>query len=227
MPLRDHFRPPLDNRRHWEGFHATWPVMMVARLHGTMPKSYYAEPWVQTCIGAAAEVPVTDEQPWQPPLCRPFTIAADLPAQDCYEVRVYDDKRCNQQVAAIEIVSPNNRDRRNRRRLFAAKCATLLQQRVSVVIVDIVTTGTENVYGELLDLVGHADPALNPESPSLYAVACRTTKHGKNWVVEVWSQPLALGTSLPAMPLWLADNLAVPLELEESYEQSCGILGIP
>lgn len=30
MPLRDHFRPPLDNKRHWEGFHATWPVMIVA-----------------------------------------------------------------------------------------------------------------------------------------------------------------------------------------------------
>jgi hypothetical protein len=29
------------------------------------------------------------------------------------------------------------------------------------------------------------------------------------------------------MPLWLADDLAVPLELEESYEQSCGILNIP
>jgi hypothetical protein len=29
------------------------------------------------------------------------------------------------------------------------------------------------------------------------------------------------------MPTWLADDLAVPLELEECYEQSCGILGIP
>ena len=30
MPLRDHFGPPLDDLRHWEGFHATWPVMIVA-----------------------------------------------------------------------------------------------------------------------------------------------------------------------------------------------------
>jgi hypothetical protein len=29
------------------------------------------------------------------------------------------------------------------------------------------------------------------------------------------------------VPLWLADDLAVPLELEESYEQSCSILNIP
>jgi hypothetical protein len=32
---------------------------------------------------------------------------------------------------------------------------------------------------------------------------------------------------LPTGPLWLADNLAVPLELEESYEQSCALLDIP
>jgi hypothetical protein len=29
------------------------------------------------------------------------------------------------------------------------------------------------------------------------------------------------------LPLWLADDLAVPLELEESYEQSSTILNIP
>ena len=26
MPLRDHFRPPLDNMRHWESFLAGWPA---------------------------------------------------------------------------------------------------------------------------------------------------------------------------------------------------------
>jgi hypothetical protein len=29
------------------------------------------------------------------------------------------------------------------------------------------------------------------------------------------------------MPLWLADNLAVPLELEASYEETCRIVHIP
>ena len=38
---------------------------------------------------------------------------------------------------------------------------------------------------------------------------------------------LDIGRPLPTMPLWLADDLAVPLELEESYEQSCAILNIP
>jgi hypothetical protein len=29
------------------------------------------------------------------------------------------------------------------------------------------------------------------------------------------------------LPLWLADNLAVPLELEARYEETCRILRIP
>jgi hypothetical protein len=32
MPLRDHLRPPLDDQRPWDGFHATWPVTIVALL---------------------------------------------------------------------------------------------------------------------------------------------------------------------------------------------------
>jgi hypothetical protein len=56
MPLRDHFRPPLDNERSWEGFHATWPVMIVASLRRRLPKRYFAEPRVHS--GASAEIDV-------------------------------------------------------------------------------------------------------------------------------------------------------------------------
>src|SRR5262249_12501088 len=57
MPLRDHFRPPLDDLRHWEGFHATWPVMIVALLRRKLPRRYFAEPRVHS--GSSAEIDVT------------------------------------------------------------------------------------------------------------------------------------------------------------------------
>ena len=56
MPLRDHFRPPLDDMRHWEGFHATWPVMIVGLLGRKLPRRYFAEPRVHP--GSSAEVEV-------------------------------------------------------------------------------------------------------------------------------------------------------------------------
>jgi hypothetical protein len=205
MPLRDHFRPPLDDLRHWEGFHATWPVMIVALLRRQLPQGYFGEPRAHS--GPSAET--------------------DLPTQDVYEVLVYDEKRRCRLVAAVEIVSPANKDRAEHRRAFVSKCAGLLRERVSVVVVDVVTTRSQNLYGELLDLIGQSDPGLGPEPPPLYAAACRLTKRADEWLLEAWPQSLSIGQRLPTMPLWLADDLALPLDLEESYEQSCGILNIP
>jgi hypothetical protein len=65
-----------------------------------------------------------------------------------------------------------------------AKCAALLQRRVSVVIVDLVTTRHFNLYGELLELLEQSDPALAPEPPGTYAVACRWTHPGTPLVVH-------------------------------------------
>lgn len=73
-------------------------------------------------------------------------------------------------VAAVEIVSPANKDRPEHRRMFVAKCAALLAQGVCVAVIDLVTTRRFNLYSDLLDLVGHTDPSLTPEPPPLYAL---------------------------------------------------------
>ena len=33
MPLRDHFRSPLADRRSWDGLHGQWPAMIVIGLN--------------------------------------------------------------------------------------------------------------------------------------------------------------------------------------------------
>ena len=96
-----------------------------------------------------------------------FAVAADLPAQDEYEVRVDDRSRGRRLVAAIEIVSPANKDRLEPRRAFIAKCAALLQERVSVAMVDLVTKRHFSLYQELLELIGQNDPNRNRLAGSL------------------------------------------------------------
>ena len=81
--------------------------------------------------------------------------------------------------------------------------------------------------GELLELIGEADQSLGPKPPPLYAVTCRGTKTAETWLLQTWAKALTLGQPLPTLPLWLADNLAVPLELEASYEETCRVLRIP
>ena len=231
MSLRDHFRPPLDDIRSWDGFYGGWPAMMVLALSRKLPRRYAAAPHVRLSSSDEIDVAIYDEDEeeavsgWAPP--RPtITVPTGLLQQDEYEVRVYDTKRGRRLVAAIEIVSPANKDRPEHRRAFVAKCAALLQQSVSVTIIDMVTTRNFNLYCDLLELIGNAD-AVPPEPPSLYAVACRGTKKGDSWLLESWVQTLTVGQPLPTMSLWLADNFAVPLELEECYEETCRVLRIP
>ena len=245
MPLRDHFRPPLDRESSWEGVHGQWPAMIVIDLAGKLPPQYVAAPRVH--LGAMVEIDVATyerdaEDPplwsaaspdggvataaWAPPRAT-LSIPADLPAQDEYEVRVYDSERGRRLVAAIEIVSPANKDRPDHRRAFVAKCAALLQEQVSVVIVDLVTTRQFNLYHDLLEMTGQTDPAFGVEPPAIYAAACRSARQDRHWVLDAWFHPLALGTPLPTLPLWLADDFAIPLELESSYEETCRILRLP
>lgn len=241
MPLRDHFRVPLDDLTSWEGFHGQWPAMLVLDLARKLPPEYVAAPRVH--VGSFVEIDVaTYEQGaagvaaftgasgdaatavWAP--ARPsLSVETDLPTSDEYEVRVYDVKRGRRLVAAIEIVSPANKDRPEHRRAFVAKCATLLQNQVSVAIVDLVTTRTFNLYRDLLQLIGQ--PASSGEETSIYAVACRATPKGQTWLLEAWEHPLTIGQPLPTLPLWIAANLAIPLNLEESYQETCRVLRIP
>ena len=245
MPLRDHFRAPLDRESSWEGVHGGWPAMIVVDLARVLPPQYVAAPRVH--LGALVEIDVaTDEWDagdnpmltdgstgggvatvdWEPP-CATLSIPADLPAQDEYEVRVYDVERGRRLVAAIEIVSPANKDRPEHRNAFVAKCSALLQQQVSVVIVDLVTTRHFNLYHELLELSGAADPALGAAPPDIYAAACRSTRPNRQWKLDAWFHPLKVGANLPTLPLWLADDYSLPLNLESSYEETCRILRLP
>jgi hypothetical protein len=84
-----------------------------------------------------------------------------------------------------------------------------------------------NLYGELLDRIGHTDPEFGDDPATIYAAACRTKGQNGKWLVETWLHPLTLGDRLPTLPLWLADDLAVPLELESSYEETCRVLQLP
>ncbi|MFO0881369.1 MAG: hypothetical protein U0840_29055 [Gemmataceae bacterium] len=43
MPLRDHFRPPLDDQTSWEGFPGQWPAVIVQQLRRQLSAGYVAE----------------------------------------------------------------------------------------------------------------------------------------------------------------------------------------
>jgi hypothetical protein len=240
MPLLDHFHPPIHGPRRWEGFHHAWATFIAQQLNEqTLPPDYFAESEIS--VGADLEIDVATLESarpggkpqavatavWAPP--RPkFAVKVDFSRLDGYEIRVYQDLGGAELRAAIELVSPGNKDREGSRLTFAAKCAGYLKHGIGLVIVDVVTSRSANLHEMLFDLleVKSRRPAWT-SSTGLYAVAYRAATYRKNPRVEVWPEPLALGEPLPVTPLWLAPDLCVPVRLEDSYLTACRSLRIP
>jgi len=117
MPLRDHFHPPLAPLFHWESFHSAWASGLTNDLNGSvLPDQYSAAPYVH------------------------------LAAED-FEVKVTCREGDRSRLAgAVELISPTNKDRPDKRKGLAARCAGYLHQGASVSLVDIVTTGSGSVH---------------------------------------------------------------------------------
>ncbi len=238
MPLRDHFRPPVTNTHSWDEVHGGWPMEMVRDLRNHLPAGFRAAPNVH--IGSAFEIDVSAHENVTAPdtdaggtatqtaLSPTLTVEADLSEQDEYEVRIYDSEHGRILVAAIEMVSPSNKDRPGTREVFVGKVATLLQQGICVSIVDLVSVRQANLYAELLTLLGHSDPSLGEVPPHLYSVTLRARKRPKRRTsfLDSWFYPMTVGQPLPTIPIWLAPSLRIMLPLETSYQETCHILGI-
>jgi hypothetical protein len=245
MPLRDHFHPPFSEISSWEEVHGGWPMVMVQQLGKMLPPQYTAGPHVH--LGAEMEIDAATFEPQRPlasnaydarpddggcatavwaPAEPTLAVETELSDFDEYEVRVYDTRRGRRLVAAVELISPANKDRPEHRCQFTSKCASLLRQGVSLVLVDVVTARAVNMYADLLELIGRSDPALGTTPPATYAVACRWHPRGVTRWLETWYQELKPGLPLPCLPLWLAEDCAIPLDLEASYEQTCRDLRI-
>jgi hypothetical protein len=162
---------------------------------------------------------------WAPPKAA-ISTPLDLAGIDVFEVKVYDEDRARTLVAVVELVSPANEDRASHRDAFVARCAAYLQQKVSVIIVDVVTTRRHHLYRELADFLDLKNEVREAVSSHLYAVALRTFRRRRGMRLEVWPASLAVGASLPTLPVWLTPDLAVPLDLEASYEFACDSLSI-
>jgi len=138
MPLRDHFRSPVNDTHSWDEVHGGWPMEIVRDLTTILPAGFRAAPKVH--LGSAFEGAVgsydldthasdaladSGTGPATLAVLSPtLTVEAELSEQDEYEVRIYDTERGRHLVAAIEIVSPSNKDRPNTRQLFVGKVAS-------------------------------------------------------------------------------------------------------
>jgi len=194
MPLRDHFRPPLHPKRCWGSFHAGWvnAVADVLNLH-LLPEGYFAEA---------------------------FALPEELPfvgIDRTYSVHVYQSDYPSPLLAVVEFVSLTTKESEYQRRAFVAKCKEYLKRRIGLMVVDIATVHLANLHVDFMAELGQTE---GPKLPHTYAVSYRTVVRDTANHLELWAHELTIGETLPTLPLWLNDEICLPIDLEATYSST-------
>ena len=214
------------------------------QLNDVLPRRYVAVPNVH--LGAFVEVDVatferdnhsgngSEQTPnvstdstqaalWSPPEAT-AVLESELESPAEYEVRIYDVERNRSLVAAIELISPANKDRPEHRRAFVAKCVGMLWKGIALILVDPITVRQSNLYREIWQEVGGKTPAIG--DLDTYAVSIKPNVINGKLRLETWERGMDVGKPLPTLPLWLTHQLSIQLKLEDSYESTCRALRI-
>jgi len=204
---------------------------------GILPSGFYAVPFLDREGPVEIDVATLGEnepvlsagvkagvQPWTPP-APGWSVAVEWPSTDEVRVEVLTDDGDPRLVAAVELVSPRNKDRPRAREAFAAKCADHLRRGCGVVIVDVVTTRRADLHADLLVALGVSEGRT--EGGGLSAVSYRSVGRSEEGQLLAWPAVLEIGDMLPTVPLWLGDDAVVPLNLEASHAAACLDLRVP
>jgi hypothetical protein len=118
-------------------------------------------------------------------------------------------------VAVIEIVSPGNKSSTASFNAFLTKAHGLLAEKVHLLLLDPFPPGRRDPHGihaALWDELGGGDFAFDAHKPLTFVAY--EAGHDINAFIE----PLAVGDTLPTMPLFLAPSEHILLPLEPSYQ---------
>jgi hypothetical protein len=124
-------------------------------------------------------------------------------------------------IALIEIVSPANKDRARHVITFADKAASALELGVHLLLVDLFPPGDHDpsgIHGAILHELNSNEgpyevPADEPATLASYVAGPE---------VDVYLEHVAVGASLPEMPLFLRPDRYVNVPLEPTYQSAYG-----
>src|SRR5581483_11426621 len=122
-------------------------------------------------------------------------------------------------VAAIELVSPRNKDRREAKESYSSRYLGYLRQGVHLLLVDLLPRPPGFSF---LRVLGTALGLPIPETPAPFAVSFRVgdpvpNGNAESPVIAVWHRALQPGQPLPALPLSLVSRQQIMVDLEQTY----------
>ncbi|HLW66378.1 MAG TPA: DUF4058 family protein [Gemmataceae bacterium] len=212
-------------------FHQTWTIQIKMALNsGRLPKGLSAmveqragskEPDVLT-VESRLKKPRSDEDNNSSVLTldRPAASIVRRTTKEIYAGRanrIVVKHHLGRIVAAIEIVSPGNKDSRAAFRDFVEKTIVFLRQGIHLLIVDLFPPSPRDPFGihkAIWDEI-HEEDFVFPKGKDRILASYEA---GGEKVAYV--EPVAVGDSLPDMPLFLATGMHIKVPLESTYQST-------
>jgi hypothetical protein len=212
-------------------FHQSWTIEIANALNGGgLPAGYFAMA-EQIVSGPIPDVVMLQKRSGQPiaPKNGSGIAVADAPPQARFtttaEVDPYVAKanhiaikhRLGRVVAVIEIISPGNKSSRHALRSLTEKSYELLNDGVNLLVVDLFPPSQrdpQGIHKVIWDTIRDEPFELPADKP--LTVAAYMGGDLKRAYVE----PVAVGDSLPGLPIFLDDRTYVPAPLEATYEST-------
>jgi hypothetical protein len=233
MPLHDWTEIP-----GWEGVHQIWIVELLYWLKPRLPAGYRA--YLGTTPTFAIGVP-PEERPdvgvrdWPPGSSSPAPETAPAPPgpgdpseEPDQEIAVATlegetglfVEQQGRLVAAVELVSPRNKDRPSSCAAYGSGYVAYLLKGVNLLLVDVhrrpLRFSFADRIAEELHLVNQ------PPTPAPFAISYRVGEPAPTGgrFLAIWRRPLQVGAPLPPMRLPLSTHEDVVVELEQTYARA-------
>jgi hypothetical protein len=222
MPLHD-----WSDDRGWDSLHLVWQNQLLDWIQPRLPPGYRA--YLGSVPGLTIGVPngrpdlgVRNWRATPPEPPRPAVV--DEPDLEVLTTLMLDPDRAvhidrhGQLVAAVELVSPRNKDRPDSRERSTRRYYGYLHQGVHLLLIDVLP---HPIGFSFADAVA-ADVGLEqPPCPVPFAVSFRVGEPlPEGTYVAVWRRPMAVGQPLPTIPLALTVHDAVLIDLEHTYREA-------
>lgn len=229
MPLHD-----WSNSRGWDNVHLLWIVSLLHWIQPRLPEGYRA--FVGTAprlsIGRPASKPDLSVRRFpsgQDPALRPeaATAIADdggAPDFETTSAALEEDAAIFIEVdgwfvAAIELVSPRNKDRPDSRDASTGRYLGYLKDGVNLLLLDVLPRPAGFSFADrLAESLGVEQPATPAPFAVSYRVGEPTPDGGK--FLAVWRRPMVVGEPLPTITLPLTVHRGVAIDLEQTYAKA-------
>lgn len=227
MPLHDWSR-----LSGWENVYILWITELFHSVRPRLPEGYraYLGTSPVLAINAQGGKPDVGIHAWRH---EQSTTATDLSSSqaDAPDIEVEVDvatidpgvslliERHGALVAAIELISPRNKDRPSARDVYLNRYLGYLLNGANLVLIDVHARPSGFSFADRIAEELNLD---RPPRPAPMAASYRVGEPSptRGRFVAIWTRVMTVGEALPSIPLPLTVNLAVTLDLEHTYARA-------